>query len=102
MISKETFLKTIESHRKYNEIVDNLSELLKAPILYEANIISIPFEWFDTILETNFSEEGIDWINWYLYDRPKDNPTVTLADGQTIDIDTDEKLWEFVRYYGIV
>ena len=98
MINKETFLKTLERKREYDKIIDGLHSLLNIDV-GDSDFIDIPYTWFDTIIETNFSQEGADWIFWYLYDKQEDYKA-KRADGTEIKLDTDEDLWNFVNNFG--
>lgn len=98
MINKETFLNVLKQKREYDKIIGGLNSLLNADI-GDFNFIDIPYKWFDTIIDTNFSEEGADWIFWYLYDKQEDYKA-KRADGTEIKLDTDEDLWNFVNNFG--
>ena len=98
MINKETFLKTLERKREYDKIIDGLHSLLNIDV-GDSDFIDISYMWFDTIIETNFSQEGAGWIFWYLYDK-KEDYKARKADGTEIKLDTDEDLWNFVINFG--
>lgn len=54
-----------------------------------------------TLLESIFKEEGKDWIDWYLYERPGFNGKPNLAtdeNGNEI-CHNIESLWETVKPY---
>lgn len=54
-----------------------------------------------TLLESIFKEEGKDWVDWYLYERPGFNGKTNLAtdeNGNEI-CHNIESLWETVKPY---
>ena len=53
-------------------------------------------------ISTNFTEEGQDWINWWLYERKGCGDVINEAydvDGNVIKLDTLEELWNLVSNY---
>ena len=63
----ETFTTLIEGLERHNERKDNAYKL-------GIDILSFDEDYYREVVRPLmaevFTEEGIDWINWYLYERP--------------------------------
>lgn len=98
----ENFKKALDTIRKYNNLVDRLSELgIEMEIDEFYSITAVLFEEI-------YGKEGFNWIDWYLYEQPHfldlikkegDKPEYHAweADGTPIDLSTDEKLWKMLE-----
>ena len=98
MITKEQFLKALKYNREFNEHADAISSTLRASDFYESPIVENGNALFDLLIDSNFSEEGRDWVYWYLYE---DGKIAYYADGTQIKLESDEDLWDLVKNYGI-
>lgn len=100
MITKSLFVKCIEKHKSQNKILDQLEEL--GFEIWDTSVIEFGWQMFDAFLESNFNEDGKDWINWWLYERrvPSDMKAYN-EDGSEIPMDTIEDLWNLVEKYRI-
>lgn len=98
MITKEQFIEILTLMEKYNKEVDKWDEF-GIPII-ERSITIIPFRLFDLFLNHILGEQGLDWVNWYLYER------LSISTGEVLpcfhedsDIEiyirTPEDLWDF-------
>lgn len=102
MITKEEFIDFIEVHEKFNNNVDLLYDL-KIDI-----INSFLFEAFgkvcDMLLNATFTPDGVDWINWWLYESKdlytKERLPVYINDEKVL-IETPDELWEIIKDYRI-
>ena len=75
MITKEQFIKLITDHRKHNDRLDEVIGLL-------------------------FQEEGVDDINWWLYEKcGRPDYKMWDKDGNEIPTETLDDLWEIVKDY---
>ena len=99
-MTKEDFLLVLKEHKEQNELIDKFSELLN----FDHPLIDYGFRVFDMLIKTNFNEAQQNWINWWLFDRkPSWSKHINIAydeNGNEIDLDTPEKLWNFVQKYG--
>lgn len=100
MITKKLFVKFIKLVQSYNNNFDKLYEL-KVDL-----VNSFLFEDFgilsDLYLDSNYTEEGKDWINWWLFEKPIDNEDHAFdEEGNPIKLETIEELYEFVKQYEI-
>jgi hypothetical protein len=103
MINKDTFITMIklvehfdnEVQRWYNFGID----------LYEKKITEIPYKLFDIYLLNNFNTYGIEWINWYLYERYSiiTNEFLPYYDENNNEkyVHTPEELWDLVKDYRL-
>lgn len=60
--------------------------------------------FLDTVLPELFSDEGVDWVNWWLFEKPGlfKNSLPNEAydeDGNIIPTDTIDDLWNLVKDY---
>lgn len=100
MITKEQFEEFIENYYLFDNYVNELQKL-------QIDIIETPlFNQFaklnDLFLTTNFTEEGVDWINWWLYERVSFTGEINAAyddSGEEIDLSSLSKLWDLVEKY---
>ena len=102
MINKETFIKLIELIESYHKEIDKWEDFGLSII--ENPICEIPKCIIDLTLENNFNNDGIDWIDWYLFERisftgeiypyydENDNP---------VYVRTPEDLWNLVKDYQL-
>lgn len=71
--------------------------------IFELPIYDIPWQWFYTWVDNNFTNEGRDWIDWYLYERISITTGEVLAcwdeDGNEFFVETIEELWDIVKDY---
>jgi hypothetical protein len=89
----EEFLKILMSFKKINEDISELYDIgfdfLEGKYRMSDNV-SIMFE---SVLESYFTEEGIDWINWFIYENEwgtKDWSKLPTIDGLTGKIILEE------------
>lgn len=73
--------------------------------LYDQPIHDLPWTMFNLWLESHFTMEGQDWIDWYLFERVNYNNGQILAcyneDGSEFYIRTLNELWDIVEPYQI-
>lgn len=101
MITKEQFIKIISLAQDYEKEVDRWDDF-GIPI-YEMPIGEIHGQLLDILLENVFTVDGVDWINWWLYERISIITGEPLEayneDGSIIPTDTVEDLWNLVKDY---
>ena len=96
MITKQQFIEVINCVRESENFCTELSQ-------YGVDVWSTPsvrfvYQLSDIIINTNFTEEGIDIINSWLYEADPDEPVVYIGD-ETQVIYTADELWETVKPY---
>ena len=98
MITKEEFTDLILKQQKWSDRVDEVSEALNVPTLFESDWVEYAASLFDKTINFLFTEEGIDDISWWLYEK-SGNPELKMwdADENEIPTDTIDDLWEIVK-----
>lgn len=101
MITKEQFIKIISLAQDYEKEVDKWDDF--GIQIYEMPIGEIHGQLLDILLENVFTVDGVDWINWWLYERISIITGEPLEayneDGSIIPTDTVEDLWNLVKDY---
>lgn len=100
MITKEQFIETINNIVKLNKEYDRWDDF--GINLWELPIGDIMSSIMDSSYTWAFTENGIDWISWWLYERESvcgEEPNKVYRDGDEIPSETVEDLWELVKEY---
>lgn len=99
MITKEQFIKLITDHRKHNDRLDEVEDVL-GPAIYNCDWVEYGNILFDEVLGLLFQEEGVDDINWWLYEKcGRPDYKMWDKDGNEIPTETLDDLWEIVKDY---
>lgn len=100
MITREEFRDAIQHIKSFNRTLDLLCDfgidLTNSDLFNDFGVIS------DKLFASNFTDEGCDWINWWLYEREDTNSMSHSAydsEGNIIKLDTAEELWNLVSKY---
>ena len=97
MITKEQFIKLITDHRKHNDRLDEVEDVLGLAI-YDCDWVEYGNILFDEVLGLLFQEEGVDDINWWLYEKcGRPDYKMWDKDGNEIPTETLDDLWEIVK-----
>lgn len=99
MITKEQFVKLITDNRKHNDRLDEVEDVLGLAI-YDCDWVEYGNILFDEVLGILFQEEGVDDINWWLYEKcGRPDYKMWDKDGNEIPTETLDDLWEIVKDY---
>lgn len=99
MITKEQFIKLITDNRKHNDRLDEVEDVLGLAI-YDCDWVEYGNILFDEVLGLLFQEEGVDDINWWLYEKcGRPDYKMWNKDGNEIPTETLDDLWEIVKDY---
>lgn len=99
MITKEQFIKLITDNRKHNDRLDEVEDVLGLAI-YDCDWVEYGNILFDEVLGLLFQEEGVDDINWWLYEKcGRPDYKMWDKDGNEIPTETLDDLWEIVKNY---
>ena len=99
MITREQFIKLITDHRKHNNRLNEVEDVLGL-IIYDCDWIEYGNILFNEVLELLFQEEGVDDINWWLYEKcGRPDYKMWDKDGNEIPTETLDDLWEIVKDY---
>lgn len=99
-MTKEGFIKLIENAQNYSKELDRWSGF--GIYLFELPISELGWKFFNIALSELFSDEGVDWVNWWLFDKPgfgEDPNQAYDEDGNVIPTDTIDDLWNIVKDY---
>ena len=99
MVTKEQFIKLITDNRKHNDRLDEVEDVLGLAI-YDCDWVEYGNILFDEVLGLLFQEEGVDDINWWLYEKcGRPDYKMWDKDGNEIPTETIEDLWNIVKDY---
>lgn len=99
MITKEQFIKLITDNRKHNDRLDEVEDVLGLAI-YDCDWVEYGNILFDEVLGLLFQEEGVDDINWWLYEKcGRPDYKMWDKDGNEIPTETLDDLWKIVKDY---
>ena len=97
MITKEQFIKLITDHRKHNDRLDEVEDVLGFAI-YDCDWVEYEHILFDEVLGLLFQEEAVDDINWWLYEKDgRPDYKMCDKDGKEIPTETIEDLWNIIK-----
>ena len=102
MITKEQFTKVIEDTLKLNKEYDRWDDF--GINLWELPIGDTEASLAESIWNIVFDEDGVDWINWWIYERPAlfEGDEVNKAyneNGSEIPTETVDDLWNIVEKF---
>ena len=99
-MTKEYFLKLIANAECFNSELDRWAEF--GIELFELPIAEISWDFFNIVIQSAFTNEGVDIINWWLFEkRISCEEVLEIRDnsGSIIPSDTIEDLWNIVKEY---
>ena len=83
-MDKEIFLRVVKAYKEFNDSSNKVYDILHIEIME-----TVLYESFYTVLtgflESNFNKEGVEWVEWYLYERLED-PSLTAWTGTDKEI----------------
>lgn len=102
-MTKEQFVRMMDATEAFEQEIERWNDF--GIELYELPIGEIPWEMFNCWLHSNFNEFGVDWINWYLFERISVITHRVLPcydeEGNKVFLNTADDLWEWVKGYVI-
>lgn len=100
MITKEKFISLIYHIQNFNNNIDTLCDM--GIDMLNSDLYNDFSELAEIVLSSHFSEEGCDWVHWWLYERKSYGDIINEAydvDGNIIKLDTSAELWDLVSKY---
>lgn len=94
MIEREDFIDLINSIKEQEKRVDTLDSVFSSA--FDNPIIDWGYKMFDKLINLYFNKEGVDWIQYYLYENPE---KCYYQDGQRIPLETPDDLWKLIEPY---
>lgn len=97
MISKEEFINLINNHKKWDDRIDQVCDILKLD-MFEADWIEYGYALFSKTISLLFNDVAKEDISWWLWDK-NGNPELKMWDSNDNEIPTEtvEDLWEIVK-----
>lgn len=97
-ITKEEFIELLQMHDAQSERLDKLAEA--GLQIWDSDVIEYGNLLFDKIIKSFFTQEGEDWIFWWLFEK-NGNPEIKAwdEDHDEIPMETMEDLWRYVKQY---
>jgi hypothetical protein len=100
-MEKCNFVAMINAIEKYDAEVERWADF--GIELYELPICELTWELINMYLEEMFNKDGIDWINWYIYERKSIFTGEVLPcfdeEGKEFYVNTPEDLWKLVEQH---
>jgi hypothetical protein len=100
-MEKCNFVAMINTIEKYDAEIERWNDFGIA--LYELPICELTWELINMYLEEMFNEDGVDWINWYIYERKSIITGEVLPcfdeEGKEFYVNTPEDLWKLVEQH---
>ena len=100
-MEKCNFVAMINAIERYDAEVERWADF--GIELYELPICELTWEIINMYLEEMFNKDGIDWINWYIYERKSIFTGEVLPcfdeEGNEFYVNTPEDLWKLVEQH---
>mgnify|MGYP003412646968 FL=1 len=100
-MEKCNFVAMINAIEKYDAEVERWADF--GIELYELPICELTWELINMYLEEMFNKDGVDWINWYIYERKSIITGEVLPcfdeEGKEFYVNTPEDLWKLVEQH---
>ena len=100
-MEKCNFVAMVNAIERYDAEVERWADF--GIELYELPICELTWEIINMYLEEMFNKDGIDWINWYIYERKSIFTGEVLPcwdeEGKEFYINTPEDLWKLVEQH---
>lgn len=98
VLTKGEFIKLLEERDDQENRIDTLAsiglDIFDSPLIEYGNMM------FERLISAHFTEDGTDWIFWWLYEK-NGNPDMKAWDENhnEIPMETMEDLWNYVEQY---
>ena len=97
-MNKELFKFILNKLIELEEFTDKLSEagldIVETPAFQTGAFL------FDEVIKAYFTEEGIDWIVWYMFEKRPNPDQIKATDENGNEICTNiDELWDIVKEY---
>ena len=106
MINKEEFYKFISSYQEFQESVDKFDMAITgknyASFLFETKWYEAVGRMLDVFLDSNFTDEGVDWICYYLFEELGDKVVKVEYEDlfgtkeMEFHLNSVDELWDFL------
>jgi hypothetical protein len=109
MITKKEFTDFIKSYQTFYKAFERIEEALMGrkyicSNLYESDWYESVGKMLDIFIDSHFTEEGADWVNYYLWEDVDDKAAYIKQDKDIFNeekeirfpLDTLDELWDFL------
>ena len=100
-MEKCNFVAMVNAIEKYDAEIERWNDF--GIELYELPICELTWEIINMYLEEMFNKDGVDWINWYIYERKSIFTGEVLPcfdeEGKEFYVNTPEDLWKLVEQH---
>ena len=108
MITKEEFIKFIQSYIEFQDSVDNFDKAITGKsypsILFETKWYEAVGRMLDSFLDSHFTDYGIDWICYFLFEDVNDKAAYVKQEGDMFNEEKEiryslksaNELWNFL------
>ena len=108
MITKEEFNDFLKAFQTFENAIDRIENTISGRrnsiCLWDSDWCESVGKMLDVFLETHFTEEGCDWINYYLFETIKDKVAYIKQDKDMFNeekkieyhLNTLDELWNFL------
>ena len=69
-ITKDDFIKLLQEHDDQKNRLDTLSSV--GIDIFDTALVEYGARMFERLIESYFTEEGADWVFWWLYEKGRD------------------------------
>lgn len=98
MMTKEQLKEAIDAIKEIGELADKLMQDYKVDII-ETPAFQAPGKLFDLLIESNYNEEGADWIYYWCFEcNYGENVNAMDEEGNPI-CKTFDDLYEYCKQY---
>ena len=108
MISKEDFFKYLTEFQTFEQAVDRMEIAISGSKygcnLWESDWYSAVGNMFDIFINTHFTEQGADWVSYYMFENIEDKLVIIKQEKDIFDeekeieyhLNSIEELWDFL------
>lgn len=108
MITKEEFTKYITEFQNFEQAIDRMEEAISgsrhACNLWESDWYDSVGRMLDTFLDSHFTEKGIDWVSYYLFETVDDKLVTIKTEADMFNeekeieyhLNSIDELWNFL------
>ena len=105
MITKKEFFRFIDNFQFFRESIKHLEDAFGGYCyLWESDLVMKPEEMLDVFLNSHFTEEGVDWVYYWLYEDIDDKVVTVEVEGDMFrdpgiveyHINSLTELWDFL------
>lgn len=98
MITKEEFVKLINGYNAWFNKIDEVEEVTGLRCIIEGDCwMAFADKLFNMTIRILFNEEGVDNIEWWLFEKAGREEMKMWLDDKEIPTETVEDLWEIVK-----